>query len=804
MSNAKQKTPKRLVLLDAHAILHRAYHALPELTTPDGSPAGALYGVSSMLLKIIAELSPQYIVACYDLPEPTYRHHAFEGYKATRTKTDDALISQIQSSRDIFTAFGIPMYDAPGFEADDILGTIVEEMRERGDVEIIIASGDMDTMQLVSGTRVRVYTLKKGIKDTILYDESAVRERFGFSPGQLIDFKGLRGDPSDNIPGVRGVGEKTASALIAEFGTIENIYRALKKDSEALLRAGVKGKLKEVIAESEEEALFSKELATIRTDAPVRFSLPERSWRDALDLSSVYALFERWGFRSLASRVRDVYGGSNVEIGEGGESEDTELALPVEDTVSEKDAFLKAHIAYWLLNSEHTNPSKDEILHYTKTTQIEKALASLERELKKLHMEKVYTDIELPLMPIIERMETRGVLIDTEALSRLKKEFGKKLATLESAIHEYAGVVFNIQSPKQLGEVLFDTLELSAKGMKKTATGQRSTRESELIKLKDIHPIINSILDYRELQKLVSTYIDAITERVGEDGRLHAEFLQTGTTTGRMASQNPNLQNLPTRTEYGREIRKAVIAPSGFRLLALDYSQIELRIAAFLSGDQKLLTLFREGGDVHTKVASEVFSTPPEQVDSEMRRRAKVINFGILYGMGVGALQQNLGTSRPEAQQFLNDYLARFPGIAEYMSRVKFEVKTRGYTETFFGRRRYFSGINSPLPYVVSQAERMAINAPIQGTQSDIIKLAMSKIDREIEARGWREKAFCILQIHDELVFEVQENVLEEVIPVFSECMERVVNPEDLSGITLTVDAEVGENWGEMKSYSLK
>lgn len=803
-AHAKAKTQKgarhqskRLVLLDANAILHRAYHALPDFSSQKGEPTGALYGLAAMLLKIIEDLKPDYLVACFDMAEPTHRHEAYEAYKAGRAKTDDELVAQIQRAHDVFAAFGIPIYEKAGFEADDILGTVVEEVTGRKDLDLIIASGDMDTLQLVDDKRVRVYTLKKGIRDTILYDEDAVKERFGFAPELLADFKGLRGDPSDNIIGIAGIGEKTATELIQHFGGIEDMYKKLKKDEKAFEQKGIKPRIVGLLKENEEEALFSKELATIRRDAPIDFALPEQTWREALDVSRVLSLFNELSFRTLAARVKQEFG----QEPQGTEA-DVSFTQPPEE-IDERE-LRETAVALWLLQSDTTNPTRDDILAYGKTDSFTEARATIMADLRANGLERVYEDIEKPLIPIIQRMTDRGIKIDRTRLAELSKTYHGELQKREKRIHKHAGEEFNINSPRQLATVLFDKLELGGRNLKKTATGMRSTRESELEKLRDAHPIIEEILQYRELQKLLSSYIDPLPDMLDDDNRLHASFSQTGTTTGRMSSQNPNLQNIPIRTDLGRAIREAFIAEKGFVLASFDYSQIELRVAAMLSGDDKLVEIFRTGGDIHTSVASEVFEVPPEHVDHEMRRRAKVINFGILYGMGVNALRANLGTSRAEAQEFLTDYFHKFSGLAHFIEHMKGEARRKGYTETLFGRRRYFEGINSPLPQIRSSAERMAVNAPIQGTQADIIKLAMVRIDAWIEERELREQVHLLLQVHDELVFEIAEKRIEEAGREIVGIMNSILSSDETSGIPLKVDAEAGESWGEMQKLSLQ
>lgn len=794
--NKNEKDRKRLILLDTHAIIHRAYHALPDFATSKGEPTGALYGLTTMLIKIIKDLKPDYIVACYDLPEPTFRHEAYDNYKAGRAKAEDDLIHQLNRSRDILTAFNIPMYDKPGFEADDMLGTIVEQATHDSqlttyNLEIIIASGDMDTLQLVDDKRVQVYTLKKGINDTILYDEKAVEERFGFKPELLPDYKGLRGDPSDNIIGITGIGEKTATILIQRFGSIENMYKKLRKDRKEFLGAGFTERIVGLLENGEEEALFSKTLAQIRRDAPINFKLPDKMWRDGVDQKTVEKIISQLEFRSLYERFR-------TTLFVGTESSETEVEKEKEIS---SDEIEKIAIALWLSNSETTNPDKEDIFARSGTKNFEEAKEKILAELKDKKLEKVYKDIELPLVPIIKKMEERGVLIDKKYLNQLSADYHKELSKIETKIWGHAGGEFNINSPKQLGEILFDKLNLTVKGLKKTEGGARSTRASELDKLKGTHPIVEEILAHREIQKLLSTYIDAIPPLLDKDSRLHTHFVQTGTTTGRFSSTNPNVQNIPIKSELGKNIRRAFIAAPGYKLLALDYSQIELRVTAVLSGDKDLINIFKEGKDVHASVASRVFGVPENKVTSEMRRRAKVINFGIIYGMGINALKDSLGTTRAEAEEFYQNYFDKFSTIAGYLQSIKTFAVKNGYTETLFGRRRYFPAIKSPVQFIRASVERMAVNAPIQGTAADIIKIAIKKADDALKAKKLSEKIFLLLQVHDELVYEAKEGFEKEATKIIQESMESVLDDKtkNPSSVPITVSVALGKNWGELK-----
>ncbi len=778
------KKREKLVLLDMHAILHRGYHALPDFVSTKGEPTGALYGLMALLFKLAKDLHPDYIVAAYDLPEETFRHKEYKEYKAGRAKTDDSLVAQIIRSRDLLDAFGIPRFELAGFEADDIIGTISEEVKKRGDTDVIIASGDMDTLQLVDDKAVQVYTLRKGINDTVLYDEKAVFERYGFKPEFLTDYKGLAGDKSDNIPGIVGIGEKSATQLIQAFGSIENIYKKLKKDEDVFIKEGIKPRIINLLKEGEEEALFSKALATIRRDAKIDFTLPEKKWGDLIDGEAAEKILYDLEFRTLRMRLPEIFG----ETEEGVLEEINESEIP-------KKELHETSIALWLLNSELTNPDIEDMFEFSHKNNFKEAKKVIFEELETRGLVKVYSEIELPLVPIIEEMEKNGIMVDVKYLKKLSEEYHKQASIHEKKIYEMAGEEFNINSPKQMGEIIFDKLKLTAKGLKKTAGGARSTRESELEKLRDSSPIIGEILEYRELQKLLSTYIDNIPEMVAEDRRLHTTFIQTGTTTGRMSSSNPNLQNIPTHAGYGIAVREAFIAEDGYMFASLDYSQIEMRVLAALSEDKIMIETFREGKDIHSAVAMHVFGVSEDEVTKDMRRRAKVINFGIIYGMGITSLQHNLGGTRAEAEDFHKNYFEKFPKIASYFETVKKDAVRLGYTETLFGRRRYFPGLGSHIPYVKAMAERMVMNAPLQGTAADIMKLAMIKTHQKLTDNNFMNCSRMLLQVHDELIFEIKEMAFNTVIPVIKEAMEHACE----LAVPLTVSIASGKRWGSME-----
>ncbi|MCA9356251.1 hypothetical protein H6790_00780 [Candidatus Nomurabacteria bacterium] len=780
-----KKYSKRLVVLDAHAIIHRAYHALPDFTTSKGIPTGALYGICNMLLKIEGEFRPDYIVAAYDLPGGTFRHETFSDYKAGRGKADDALVNQMERSKDIFKAFSIPIYSHPGFEADDIIGTIAEITKKDKDLQVVIASGDMDTLQLVEGDKTVVYTFKKGINDTVVYDEDAVMERYNFSPVELIDYKGLRGDPSDNIPGIAGVGEKTATMLISHFHTIEEMYKKLKNGEVGDIK--LSEKMKEKILEGEKEALFSKELATIRKDAPIEFTLPDQKFRDRLDFEKIDKLFAELEFKSLRTKVKSIFS-----------IEEAINTKPKEILTVDKEEVEKLKLGLWVLDSNRTHIEDDEVLSIAKAKDFKEAEKNIIESINKDELSFVYDDIELPIMPIIKGMQDRGISLDVKFLEKKAKEYRKILEGIERQIYKHSKEEFNINSPKQLGEILYDKLGIKPETgkIKKTAGGARSTRESELQKMKGQHSIIEEILKYRELEKITNTYVEALPKYVAEDGKLRANFNQRGTTTGRFSSDNPNLQNLPIKSEYGKDIRKAFVASPGYKLVSIDYSQIELRVAALLSQDEYFIDVFLQRGDIHHAVAKKVFGVDDAGVTKNMRREAKVINFGILYGMGVNALKENLGSTRSEAAEFHENYFKQFPSIKSYLDSVENFAIRNGYTKTLFGRRRYFPDIRSRIPYIAAQAKRMAINAPIQGTATaDIIKLAIKDVNTLINKEKWQDKAYLIMQVHDELVYEVREDITDEFIKKVVPVMEEVIPEEFVKGmktVPLKVDYVVG------------
>jgi len=781
---------KKLVLLDSHAILHRAFHALPSFTSPTGEPTGALYGFLSMFLKIINEFNPDYLVACFDLPQPTFRHIAYDKYKAQRPKMDNELIPQIAKSKEILGFFGVPIYEKAGFEADDVLATIVEQVKQKKGLETIIVTGDLDTLQLVQ-KGIGVYAMKKGIKESVLYDTQAVKDRFGFPPKMLPDFKGLRGDPSDNIIGVPGVGEKTATTLIQNFGSLENVYKKLSKNEEFFKKVGITPRIINILKENKEEALFSKELAETRGDVPISFSLSDSAWMTNFDIEKIKNFFQESGFRSLLTRLPTGQAGLPSKMVYQGEKNNTE-----EESLSEEKK-QEIKIAFWLLDSRRTNPSISDVLDFARTDSVEDAKKILWQEIKRTGLENLFLNIERPLVKVLDEMSKNGFLLNTQYLQKLSVDYHKKLEKIQKDIWKLAGGEFNISSPKQLSEVLFQKMGISSKGIRRTGQGTLSTRFSELEKIKDRHPVVKKIFLYRELAKLTSTYIDNLPNLTDANSRIHTHFNQAGTVTGRISSSEPNLQNIPTRTDLGKVVRSAFVAPKGWKIVSFDYSQIELRVAASLSGDKKLKEAFLRGDDIHTKVASEVFNVPFEKVDREMRRRAKIINFGIIYGMGINSLKKNLECSKEEAENFYNEYFSDFSGMKKYMEDTRKKVKRNGFAETLFGRRRYLPEIQSPIIFIRKEAERMAVNAPVQGTAADVMKIAMVRVD-ELIKKEFSKSVKMILQVHDELLFEVKNDTIKKVAHSIKKEMEK----EDVLGVPILVDILIGDNWGEIKKYA--
>ncbi|MDP3800274.1 MAG: DNA polymerase [bacterium] len=742
MKNEKEK----LVIIDSHALIHRAYHALPILTAPDGRQVQAVYGFASVLMRVIKELKPQYIVAAFDMAGPTFREKEYKEYKAHRPATDDALINQFSLVKELVEAFKIPVLQLQSYEADDIIGTVVEKLKNKKELTKIIVTGDLDCLQLIDDENILVYTLKKGVNDTVIYNEELVRERYeGLGPNQITDLKGLKGDASDNIPGVLGIGEKTAINLLNEYGSLENIYKAVEKE-ENFKSKTLSPKLIDKLVQGKDNAFLSKRLATIKRDVPVELDFIKTTF-NLVENEEIKKLFFRFGFKSLIKRLDDLIG---IE----------EVVQTTTSAIQEEQGLLIG----------------DELDEYYK---------------KGIFSEKIYK-LEKDVRPVLRKMEKTGILLDVKLLKNLSEKFETELLEIKNKIIEFAGEEFNINSTQELGRILFEKLGLGGAKIKKTKkSGAYSTAFDQLDKLKNSHPIFPLILRWRELSKLKSTYVDALPRLVGVDGRLHTTFKQLGAVTGRLSSENPNLQNIPTKGEYGLEIRRAFVAPEGWLILAADYSQIELRVAAAMSGDEKMIDTFKKGEDIHTRTAAEVFNVSLDKVTKDMRREAKTLNFGVLYGMGPRAFSQSAGVTLSEAQEFIRQYEVGFSGLAKFIRDMKSKARAQGYVETLWGRKRFID-LNSPNPMMRAAAEREAVNMPIQGTATgDIVKAAMVEIGKEL---GSKKDIKMILQVHDELVFEVKEDMAERYSKIVKDIMENVAD----IGVPLVAEVEVGKNWGDL------
>ncbi len=795
---------KTLFLIDANALIHRAYHALPPFTTPQGKPSGALYGLGSLLLKLLREQKFDYIAAAFDRPEKTFRDEMFEEYKATRPAAPNELISQIKESYQLLEKFGIRSFEMAGFEADDIVASLAEKFKSE-DVKIIILTGDLDALQLVDKDRVVVMTLKKGVSETMIYDDKAVLGRFGVRPEQMIDYKALVGDQSDNIPGVPGVGSKTAAKLLQEFGSLEKV----KSDK---------------VSEYREQAFLAKKLVTLKRDLDLGADLNGLIFR-GLDEDKLKNYFSEFGFKSLVARlgknkkedapslfaedsvtgetdaVEDVAFLDNGSLKKSvAESEKTKIGFELKETIKLlhrkkielHPPFFDVKIAGWLIDSSGNDFSFEALVRRFLKRELKdrkEAIGALHsffsRKLKEYGLEKVFEEIEMPLLPVLARMEERGILINRKFLKKKSGEIKKKIDKLVSEIYKLGGV-FNLNSPKQMAEALFHKLKIDPGGRSKP-----STEAWYLETLSSQHPIIGLILEYRELFKLKSTYLEPVESLMDKDGRLRTNFNQTRASTGRLISENPNLQNIP------EELREMFVAEDDHILVDLDYSQLELRILASVSGDEKMQEAFFDNLDIHKLTAAQVYNVPLEKVTSEMRKLGKTLNFGVVYGMGARAFARQTGVSFEEAEKFIEEYFNDFPRVREWQEEIKQQARTFGYVANLNGRRRWFLGMALNNPRLQAEAERAAINMPVQSLNADIIKLAMIEVSRMIEEKRWSKKVYLLLSIHDELLFEIKEDILNEAAPVIRDLMEKIYKLQ----VPLKAGIKTGRNWRETKAF---
>lgn len=865
---------KKLLILDSNSILNRAFYGVRYLSAKDGTPTNAIYGFLNILLKLIKEQEPDYICAAFDVKAPTFRHKQYEGYKAQRKPMPEGLAAQMPLAKDVLRAMGVTILEKEGYEADDIIGTVAR-LCEESEISCFIATGDKDDLQLASDkTKVILTVTKSGYNETIIYDDKAVKEKYHVTPTEFIDVKALMGDPSDNIPGVKGVGEKTAMSLIEKHHSIEYIY-------ENIDGIGLKGAMLQKMKDGREMAFMSKELATINRNTPIEFNAEECVFDGFENNGELYEILKRLELNSIIKKL-DLSGGDNVKesedifkdfsyqvgdknmisgdkvtvvidfdgdnissaaVGVGNNAvvlneQDDIKELLEDDSIAKvmfdvKEAIVKLNgridiknisddtaIAAYLVDPAKNEYTIEKLASEYFGTVIEKpevkqlsllddvetdrseylakcavALGVLNErigdKIKENGQEKLYNEVELPLVTVLAHLEINGFLVDDNQLKKFADKLGEKIDALTNEIYMLAGEEFNINSPKQLGVILFEKLEL--KPVKKTKTGY-ATNADVLEKLRDKHPIVNFIMEYRQLAKLKSTYCDGLTAVVNPNThRIHSVFTQTVTVTGRLSSTEPNLQNIPTRTELGREIRKMFVAKDGYVLVDADYSQIELRVLAHIANDETMINAFRNNEDIHAVTASQVLGIPLEDVTKEQRSSAKAVNFGIVYGIGEFSLAQDLHISVKEAKAYIESYLEKYHGVRNYMESIKEQAKKDGYVKTMLNRIRYIPELKSPNYNIRQFGERVALNTPIQGTAADIIKLAMVRVDNRLINEGLKSK--LILQVHDELIVEAHKDEVDKVKQILSEEMQGAME----LNVPLKVDMSTGHSWYDAK-----
>ncbi|MFH1620500.1 MAG: DNA polymerase I [Patescibacteria group bacterium] len=895
-----QKQQTKALIIDANALLHRAWHALPPLTAPGGQVVNAVYGFTSVLLKILQAEKPDYLAVCWDTAAPTFRHEMAPEYKAQREEQPQAFYDQVAPTKDVVEVLGGSNIELDGYEADDLLATIAKILAAN-DTDVTILTSDRDMFQAI-GQRINVMSFKKGVSETVVYDEKTLVEILGLTPDQMVDFKSLRGDASDNLKGVTGIGEKTATDLVKRFKNLKGIFKAAHNEKSDLTKS-----VREKLLNGEKDAMRTHALVKLMSDAPIKVKIKDLV-RHPIDDNEVKQLLLRFGFKTLLARFlgqttneKKIPGPSKTKDVEKNPGEivekklnhlesqhvgkptidkaleyldqavkqklaivrpvfapqaslfadipvialglekitvllstshlqDKKIVMALRDLLTREEIkktghglkdfwhwakfggyearglFFDTEIASYLLaagEGGHDLPSlaaarlgrviaDDENKPLHEVDAIRDLATVLSRELAERKLEHFMARFETPLIPVMALMEDAGIAIDRPYFKKLADDFREVKNRLEKEMVELAGEAFNPASPQQLGHVLFEVLEIPTKGIKRGKTGI-STAAPELEKLEGIHPIIEKISEFREVAKLLSTYVEAIPNLADAEDRVHTTYNQAVTSTGRLSSTNPNLQNIPIRTELGRKIRRGFIAPKGSVLLSCDYSQIELRVVAALAKDKKMLEAFNSGTDIHIATAAAIWDIPLDKVTKDQRRSAKAINFGIIYGQGPQGLAKSAGIRFDEAKRFIDEYFHAYSGLREYLENTKALAHAQGYVETLFGRRRPMADINSPRPEIRAAAERMAINMPVQGTSADLIKLAMINISKVLPQIS--EKTRMLLQVHDELVFEVPAEEVKKVAPKIVDLMQNV----EKIGVPLVVDAKFGKNWDEME-----
>ncbi|MGC9046724.1 MAG: DNA polymerase [Minisyncoccia bacterium] len=811
---------KKLYLLDSHSLIHRAFYALPPMSIKN-QPVNAIFGLSNILLKIIQEDKPDYMVACFDRPEPTFRKEQFEKYKAQRPALAPELVNQLIEARNTFNSFGIYILEKPGFEADDLIGTLVKKFNNLTDLQIVIFTGDLDSLQLVQDDKVIVKAFKKGISEMVIYDENAVINRFNLKPLQLIDYKSLAGDASDNIKGVPGIGPKTAIKLIQKYGSIENILNVNNDD-----------KLVQKIKNNKDNILLYKKLVTIDVDVKIG-DIKLTDLIPLFDFNKVLQYCEKLEFKSIIQRLiknnnkskeinftnkdlsdvvfifnkNDLFANlNNTKIKVVFDLKELlkQLEKQLENIkLKTNQLFFDLKIAAWLLDPDKKCDDLNEIAarflkqNFNDQKELYQNLyLFLNKKLKEFDLEYLFSSIEMRLPPILLAMEKFGILVDRQRLQELIQELNKEIKFLENKIFELSGVKFNLNSSQQLSNILYNKLGIKPIKNKKLVSGLKSTSEEVLKNLINQHEIISYILNYREDFKIKTSYFDVIMKLLKEDDKLHTNFLQTNTATGRLASQKPNLQNIPQLSKWSKKLRNCFVAEKDSSFVSFDYSQLELRILAALSDDNNMKQAFYNNQDIHSLTASKIFNVPLDKVTSEMRKIGKTLNFGVIYGMGARAFSQNSGLNIEQAQEFIEEFFNNFSKIKEWQQNLINQAKTFGYITNINGRRRWFLNLNTNKYYL---DERAVINMPVQSLGADIIKLAMINVfDYLTNKNLWGDKAKLLISIHDELLFEIKNDIVKLTVPEIKNIMENVIN----LSVPLKVDIKIGQLWGSLETFS--
>ncbi|MEX1014490.1 MAG: DNA polymerase [Candidatus Paceibacterota bacterium] len=790
---------EKLLIIDANAFIHRSFHALPPFSSPEGKPTGALYGLSNTLVKIMENHIPDYAVAAFDTPEKTFRKKMFDEYKAHRPKAPDELIEQIIEAEKLFKKFGIKVLKKPGFEADDVIGTLVEKLKNLKNLKINILTGDLDTLQLIDNSRITVLTPKRGVSNMFEYNEKAVINRFKVPPELIPDYKGLVGDSSDNIPGIAGVGPKTADKLMQGEKTIETIYEIIDGKKEL-------DKLEKKILGSKEVALLSKKLATIDRNVPIEIKLENLKY-NMEHTSELINYLKDLGFKTLPSKLtgkeknkedfikqdclifkKEDFEKITKEVKKKLESNKIKVAFDwkeiikkTEENIEIKEPLFDVKIAKWLIDPDKKNYQLTE----KESDDLQSTFHTLSKKLNNEKLMRVFKEIDMPLVKVLASMEACGITINKKILESIRKKIKKEIKSLTKQIHKKAEIEFNINSPKQVGEILFEKLKIKNE-RPKTSSGQYRTSEDALIEIKNEHPIVDMILKYRNLFKIQSTYIKPLIESI-KNSKIHTNFLQTKTATGRLSSEKPNLQNIPKGTELAKKIRSSFESNKEYKLVSFDYSQLELRLLAHVSNDKNMKKAFQEGLDIHKTTASKIFNINIKNIKPEQRELAKTLNFGVVYGMGYKAFSKQSGLSTKKSKEFIEKYFKDFPSVKKWQEKTLEEAKINGYVKNINNRIRKIKGGGF--------MDRAAINMPIQSLGADIIKLSMIETYNHIKNEGIENKVKILLSIHDELLIEISDDIVKKQIKQIKNIMEKV---SSLS-VPLLVDIEIGKNWGNMK-----